>query len=347
MEGKTHFERIIGGTEDEQKKALGILQGDFNKKHKRFAKYEIEKSPEDIDIIRKTESIVDKIVSQYGGKLKMLPLENKYILRPGSVSQMTGGNYGGGIQSPLKGKIGVERNKSNFLFASSLAHELLHLKSYKSVSIDKLDEEKGARLYRSGLRLMDTKDPNELSGEEKEYFAVLEEAIVAECTRKALNELSKEGEFKEESEAVKRIMSWVITYYRRIGGPEEQIKEFEGDIKYIVNPKAKVQMIIDYSPNEKDRQALAAHIYEVADDEGEVEPFERYEERKKFYKLLDDLITKSGGKFKNRDEIFDEFAKANFSGNYLPLARIIDGILGKGSFRKIAEDFSQKPEGMA
>jgi hypothetical protein len=52
----------------------------------------------------------------------------------------------------------------------------------------------------------------------------------------------------------------------------------------------------------------------------------------------------SGGKFKNRDEVFDEFAKANFSGNYLPLARTVEGVLGKGSFRRLAEEFSEEPE---
>lgn len=62
------------------------------------------------------------------------------------------------------------------------------------------------------------------------------------------------------------------------------------------------------------------------------------------YELLDKLVEGSGGKFKNRDEVFDEFAKANFSGNYLPLARMVEGIFGKGSFRRLAEEFSEKPK---
>jgi hypothetical protein len=71
---------------------------------------------------------------------------------------------------------------------------------------------------------------------------------------------------------------------------------------------------------------------------------ERYTERKKLYELLDKLVLHSGGKFNNRDEVFDEFAKANFSGNYLPLARMVEGILGQGSFRKLAEEFGAEPK---
>ncbi|MEK7168067.1 MAG: hypothetical protein AAB791_03650, partial [Patescibacteria group bacterium] len=64
---------------------------------------------------------------------------------------------------------------------------------------------------------------------------------------------------------------------------------------------------------------------------------------KKMYELLDRLVAGSDGKFKHRDEVFDEFARANFSGNYLPLARIVENILGRGMFKKMAEEFGEDP----
>ena len=115
-------------------------------------------------------------------------------------------------------------------------------------------------------------------------------------------------------------------------------------MKYISDPQDKVEKVLAFSDDEEKRQAYAAGMFGALYEKGEVETVERYKERKKLYKLLDKLVINSGGKFKSRDEVFDEFAKANFSGNYLPLARTVEGILGKGSFRKLAEEFSEEPK---
>lgn len=60
------------------------------------------------------------MVTQYGGKLKALPLDHIYLLKPDSVLAMTEGKLAGGIHKPLGVKIGVERGKSNLLFASTV-----------------------------------------------------------------------------------------------------------------------------------------------------------------------------------------------------------------------------------
>lgn len=342
MKGKTHYERIIGGTEEEKMVASKELQTEFEKMSAKLAEYELEKNPEDLKIIQKTESIIDRMVAQYGGEPKPLPLDHIYVLKPGSVLAMTEGKLAVGIHKPLGLKIGVERGKSKSLFASTVAHELFHLKSYKSARVGKSGED--VRLYRSGLSMIDRKDPNEEMGNEKEYFAILEEAIVAECTKKFLDEISKDSAFSEEAEAVKKFRDWVVAYHRSGGIPEEKAKEFERELKYISEPQNKVERVLAFSDDEEERQAYAAGMFEALCEKGEVETVERYRERKKLYELLDKLVENSGGKFKNRDEVFDEFAKANFSGNYLPLARTVESILGKGSFRKLAEEFSEEPK---
>jgi len=342
MEGKTHYERIIGRTQEEKEIASRELQTTFNEGSEKLAEYEVEKSPEDLEILKKTESIIDKMVSQYGGEPKALPLDHIYVLKPGSVLAMTEGKLAGGIHKPLGLKVGVEKGKSKSLFASTVAHELFHLKSYKSARVGKSGED--VRLYRSGLSMIDRKDPNEEMGEEKEYFAILEEAIVAECTKKFLDEISKDSAFSEEAEAVRKFRDWVVAYYRRSGIPEEKAKEFEKELKYISDPQNKVERVLAFSDNEEKRQAYAAGMFGALYEKGGVETVERYKERKKLYELLDKLVTNSNGKFKNRDEVFDEFARANFSGNYLSLARTVEGILGKGSFRKLAEEFSEEPK---
>jgi len=192
--------------------------------------------------------------------------------------------------------------------------------------------------------MFDKKNPDEKVGEEKEYFSVIEEAIVAECTKKLLDEIGGDALFSEEASAVIKFRDWVAAYYRRGWVPEEKVKEFEKELKYIADPQDKVERVIAFSDKEEERQAYAAGMFKALYEKGVVETVERYTERKKLYELLDKLVVSSNGKFKNRDEVFDEFARANFSGNYLPLARTVESILGKGSFRKLAEEFSKEPK---
>ncbi len=342
MERKTHYERIIGGTPEEKEVALQELQVVFEERSEELAEYEIEKSPEDLEILKKIESIIDRMVAQYGGKPKRLPLDHIYILKPGSVLAMTKGRLAGGICNPIELKIGVEKEKSKFLFASGVAHELFHLKSYKSARVDK--SSKDVHLYRDGISMIDQKDPNEEPGEEKKYFAMLEEAIVTECTGKFLDEISKDAIFREEAEAIKKFGGWVVAFYRGGGMPEEKAKELERELKYISEAQDRVAQVLAFSDDEKERRGYAAGMFRVMCEKGKVETVERYLERKKLYELLDTLIENSGGRFKNRDEIFSEFAKAHFSGNYLSLARIVESILGKSSFRRLAEEFSKEPK---
>lgn len=85
-------------------------------------------------------------------------------------------------------------------------------------------------------------------------------------------------------------------------------------------------------------------MFKALYEQGEAETVERYQERKRLYELLDRIVANSSGRFESRDEIFNEFARANFSGNYLTISRIVESILGKGSFRKLAEEFSEEPK---
>ena len=144
---------------------------------------------------------------QYGGKPKTLPLDHIYILKPGSILAMSEGKFADGIHLPLGLKIGVEKSKSKLLFARTIAHELFHLKSYKSARVGKSGED--VSVYRSGFSMFDRKDFNEEMGEEKRYFGELEEAIVAECTKRLWNEIKKENIFSEEIKEIEKCKIWI------------------------------------------------------------------------------------------------------------------------------------------
>jgi len=350
-EGGGFYERVIGGTEEEKKETAKTLQQFFENPDKELAEYELEKTPEDMRILKRTETIVDSTVEHYGGNPKPLPFDNIYILKPGSVSKMTNGEFNEGIHFPLTSKIGVEKGESELMFASGVAHELFHAKSYKSARVGPSAGD--ARLYRSGLSMVDRKDLTKKHGTEKEYFGMLEEAIVAECTKRFLKELSKEPHFRKEIEAVKTIKDWVAGYYRHIvgmakGEPKKRLEKMLGSLDdeliFVVHPQKMVANVLKYSDDELERQAYATGIIQGLHKGGGVESMERYKERKMMYALLDELVEKSNGRFKNRDEAFGEFARANFSGNYLPLARIVEDILGKGSFRRLANEFATEKE---
>ena len=53
--------------------------------------------------------------------------------------------------------------------------------------------------------------------------------------------------------------------------------------------------------------------------------------------LIDKLYIRNPTQFKNTEEVFEVFARAKFTGNMLPLGRLIEGSFGSGAFRKIAE----------
>jgi len=330
------YEKIINGNEEQKKKASEKLQRSFVKRDEELSKYELEKTSEDLEIIKKTQAVVFDIVKKYQGEPKEIPLDNIYILEPEGVSNAIEGSLEGGVHRIETLKIGVEKTDSKFLLASILAHESFHFQSPDVYRIDEIGE---SDLYRSGFVMYDKKSKNET--EAKEYFSALEEAIVAECTREFLEIIKEDPLFAEEVKAVNRIKNWVMEAFRRVGISEKEIKEYERETKYIANPQEKVEEILNFSEDEEKRQDYTAGMFNaLVSRKGNVESFERYTERKKLYELLDNIVSKSYGKFKNRQEIFAEFAKANFTGRYLPIARIVEEILGQGSFRKIAEDFS-------
>lgn len=69
----------------------------------------------------------------------------------------------------------------------------------------------------------------------------------------------------------------------------------------------------------------------------EVHQFAYLKERQELNKLIDDLFNKNQAKFNSRDEVFQLFVLGTFSGNVMPIARLIEDTYGKGSFRRLGE----------
>lgn len=53
--------------------------------------------------------------------------------------------------------------------------------------------------------------------------------------------------------------------------------------------------------------------------------------------LIDKIFNKNQEKFKEREDVFEIFAKAMLTGNILPIGRLIDETFGRGTFKKYGD----------
>ncbi len=328
---KTSFERIIGTkSATEKKEVRKTLQQKLSRKEAKFKPFELIPTERDKEIIKIVSSITDKLISFYGGKINHLPLNRLHIVKPGTVKKVTEGKFSKGLQSPIKQAVIVEKESSELQFSAILSHELLHLKSYKSAQIDKNGD---LIPYRSGLQSFSRKG-------DIIYFNSLEEAIVATTNQIAFAEIKTRPIFKDEISEIEGIKNWLRDFYTKNNPTDKEALE-ETIFEIIFIPESNKLLNFLQNSNESDEYKIG-YLQGYLDIAKEIDNLvfaEREEERKKFYDLINDIIEKSNGEFKEWNEVFDIFAKANFSGNLMPLARLVEKTLGKGSFRKIAKEF--------
>lgn len=76
----------------------------------------------------------------------------------------------------------------------------------------------------------------------------------------------------------------------------------------------------------------------LQDEKNKINSYPSYEKEREYLNDLIDVILKENkDKFKDRDEVFEIFSKAMMTGNILPLGRLVEKTLGKGSFRRIGK----------
>lgn len=343
---KPHFDRIVGQDETARPRVESIAEEGFQDIKRRFDALEISKSETDRSIIAGVDSSVSAIVSQFGGKPFSLSDERIILLRPGGsrVEEFRGDEgFERGIAFPFAQCVAVERYPSDLQFALTLAHELFHLKSFKATRAIGNDPE-SIRLYRTGIALVDTKNASVPPGEETVFFGGLEEAIVAEATNEFFAQyLSTDPHYHAELSAMQEIKPWVARLFEFTKTFSSQLQQTILEEIRTLPPEGISELLaITRSSTLNDREKLygvgrvMSNLYRA----GDVGATERFHERQEFTKLLDELLIASKGSF-DRATLVGVFLRANFSGKYLELARLIESTLGKGSFRRIATRFSK------
>jgi hypothetical protein len=179
-----HLDRAIGlpqserGRQREYEKRLTDVF--IENGHQPIPELELEKTERDRELLRVAQEAVDDYLARYGrAKRIQIPPANIHVLAIGGVDKVTKGRHLEGAASFMKGSVIIDRVPSDSEFVLIAFHELFHLKSYSALQITRQASKVNPRLveYRQGFTVVN-RDGTE------EYFANLEEAVVAHFTHR-------------------------------------------------------------------------------------------------------------------------------------------------------------------
>ncbi|MBA3732983.1 hypothetical protein H0W91_01255 [Patescibacteria group bacterium] len=157
---------------------------------------EIEKTPEDIEIIQFAIDSVNEVMKEYGREKDIeLSMNHIHIVPVGGTEIVTQGNSKKAAQASTRSSLIIDRDPSNIQFCLRAFHEILHLKSYVALQILPPPEENSQsslKAYRKGFMVVSR------DGKER-YFTDLEEGVIGMLTEKFFNEkIKSEILFSEE-----------------------------------------------------------------------------------------------------------------------------------------------------
>lgn len=345
MEKQPSFERIIGGTENQKKKIAAQAEKASQKTGEElFGKYLAIPTAEEQKTIEQSVAYANSIAKEYGA-VREFDNDRIFLLQPGAVESLSNGKIKGGVTNAFNQSIGVERSFSNALLALAVVHEMLHMDSYHSSQVTEsrsflMFKKIGSRPYRSGISM------NGREGE-GEYFGVAEEAIIATLSKRFFDEvIVSDPLYKNDLENTKKIKQWLITFAEKHIPEDEQRSKFIRGIQEILILPETEKVYKELQEPDKDDQYKAGYFMGFFEENFKAGNIfhERNQERIKFDSVLDKIVADSKGKIPDKNQLLDEFARAHFTGNYLPLARRIESALGEGTFRKIAIELGNMRE---
>ena len=335
MDHQPSFEQIIGGTQEEQD-ALRIKAAKATERgiEEKYEQYIVERTPPEDAAIKSAVSYTSEVARQYGST-KQVDEKRIFLLKPGAIQEVSKNNMRKGFYEPFNQIIAVDRYESIAVLAVRVAHELFHMHSYHSAQIF---QDTNSAIYRSGIGML---------GREQEwaYFSFAEEAIIATLSKRFFDEvICHDPLYEEDIRYTGLIKDWMINNLKKAELPEDKMSSrmsFIQEILIFPNGKSMFEVLIDQEKEFAIKLGYFSDRYEKELKQGNIMR-ERRKEREAFSVVLDRIIHQSKGAITNKEILFDAFARAHFTGNYIPLARLIDGALGKGSFRAIATELGEK-----
>lgn len=331
MERDKRFERIIGGdTEARDRARIEISRKQHERSgDKRVTRLELEPTEKEKEIFAIAQRCALAIARKYGGDPEPIALEKIRWLPPGGVAKITEGGMQEGVALPLQKEIALDRSASDLATTHTLMHELLHVYGKKAY---RMTEEGDVEMHRSGISAP-SRD-NKMA-----WFAGVEEAIVIELSQRGTDEdLAHDSLLAAEHEKTEKVKGWLkaVGRARGIGDMEDRVHELVA-----FDHPDKLLEVFQGIRSLETKMAIFQRVVEEAHRAGGVHDQGYRQERGTFWKTVDRVVDAAGGAL-TREDVFTAFARCQFTGHYLPVARMVDKYLGSGTFRALAKETAQE-----
>lgn len=303
MKEHSSIERIFGKnlTEENKSEIQKSYENTFrNQNFEDLKDIEVEKTPEQVEIISLANKVTNEIRNQYRLSDFNIPLENIHIIKADKWQSKGEAFFVANNQA-----IAAKETSIRTQFAKRVIHEMIHFKSYGAAHVREKDRVLDD--YRCGLTVHARED-GEL------YLGNLNEAVTEELTKRALLKEIGNDLFQKEVEETERIKKQYPNSTDTEGGPLFTEDTYEA---HIVGTKGENVIIGTENFTYSEERDLLRTLIE------------------KIYAHNAELAEKRT--FKDKEDIFQMFTKAAMTGNILLLGRVIESMFGKGTLRKIGE----------
>ena len=258
---------------------------------------EIEKTPEEIEIIKLVNNKTNEFLSKLELEKFNVFTNNVHLFKQKDYQEFLGDGLAEFF--PYGQNIFISGTQSRLKFTESCIHEMSHFKSFQTFQAK---EKKPAVMRQIGL-LIDIKP-------KKKLFEHLNEAVTEEVTKRIFYSLisQKPKLLEKEIEETERIKKEFLAR----GNDKNNVDDIYFAQTYPVSINGKKEYTT------------------------ETEGFHYFQERKILNNLIEKIYLKNKDKFKDKEEVFDLFAKSAFTGK-LSWGILIDRTFGKGTFKRLAQ----------
>jgi hypothetical protein len=266
---------------------------------------EEEKTDRQKEIIDFAANSANEMIQSLGCEPLITKSKNVHLLKRGaSKEDYVEGQYEGGAFDQYTMACYIMKTHSEVKLAVRVFHELIHFKSYHAVRfIGIVGQEARVAEYRLGFGAENRKK------EKAKYFLNIDEAIVTELAKRFFRKfLSKCPLLEAEAERINR----KIEEEKMLGTSSIRINNVFFPIDDV-------------------------YYFQMVGENPDIELFGYGKERKVLNRIIDIIFQENRNRFSDREEVFNIFAKVLFSGNMMPVARLVERTFGKGAFRALGE----------
>jgi hypothetical protein len=320
----TNFNRIEGAPDDVSKVAGELrLVARLPIRHLE-PHVSAEKTERELEIVSRTLDGVDSVTRGYGGEPRKLTPDRIALTEPGGTEILTGGDSAIGMSAGKAWAATADRQESALGTAAVVAHEAMHLRGYRSMSVDSSGNDKPMRI---GV---------EPRNRRSKSMHLLNEALTEELAQMAL-EATHDAEIAAGLTAQKQLRELAARAAERRGVPDALAER----IPFLTFPQP-AEILAEFNSGSGSFPERLERLWQKLDEcAAAVELLSgRAKERLAFQKLRQRLSEKTG---ESERAVFDRFARTYFGGASLAdLVRYVEGALGPGSYRTWESQINEK-----